>query len=639
MGSALVVCCAMLGTVGGTALASSPDDDAMTPLLKSIRHHQHGHVDGHLPAVQRNVELVGKLDLFGENEQEGRIADVAAFGNYAYLGAFASPNCENPGVYVVDISNPTAPREADFIPTSDPSSFVGEGVQVLNMNTAFFQGPVLIYNNETCLPFGNPVLGDDPRLGLGGPGGATLVDVRDPENWTKLADHVGDNDPPPPGGLPFGTPHNSHSAFGWQQGDKAYMVVVDNGEGGTTDLDIFDITNPRAPVLIVETGMDDWPQVTEDPPPNGNNAFVHDMIVKKVGDRYLMLASYWDGGYVVLDVTNLPEKPTYVGDTDFGAVEPFAGQLGLPANWTPEGNGHQAEFNYDNTMFIGADEDFDPKRLVGKITTGPFANSGFTATQGSDTPQVDEDNPLVGGTKFVGSACGAAPPPSTDRQIALIDRSGTCTFTGKLTTVRAAGYKAGIVFNDQTTDAPNCDAQVNMLAVGDIPFLFVGRADGLRLMGVDPGANSCDVATPAVDPANDRGEGVQVDAFFDGWGYMHLYDAQTMQVLDHWALPESLDPTKASGSGDLSVHEVAMDPTRNRAYVSHYSGGFRVFDFSRRRGIQEVGAYIAEGGSNMWGVEVHQQAGSTTPLVLASDRDSGLWIFRYAPKKGGGRGS
>jgi hypothetical protein len=619
--------------LAGPAGAHHPDD-GVSPLLTATAHHQHGEVDGHLPAVQRNVELVGKLDLFGEEEQQGRIADVASFGDYAYLGAFASPNCEDPGVYVVDISNPGAPREADFIPTSDPSSFVGEGVQILDMNTEFFQGPVLIYNNETCLPFGNPVLGDDPRLGLGGPGGATLVDVRDPENWTKLSDHVGDNDPPPPGGLPFGFPHNTHSAFGWQQDDKAYLVAVDNGEGGETDIDIFDITNPADPVMVAETGMTDFPQVSEDPPPNGNNAFLHDMVVKKVGERYLMLASYWDGGYIVLDVTNLPEKPTFVGDTDFGAVEPFAAQMGLPADWTPEGNGHQAEFNHDNTMFLGADEDFGARRVMGRVTTGTYAGDMFSATQGSNVPQIDDDTSVAGDTDFVGQACTPLPPvPEEENRVALTER-GTCTFTIKTQNIQAAGYDAGIVFNDQATD-PDCDAQVFMLAVGDIPFVFTGRSAGLKLLDVsfeDP------CATPT--PVAADGQGVDMSAVFDGWGYMHLYDANTMEVIDHWALPESLDPMKASGSGDLSIHEVATDPTANRAYVSHYSGGFRVFDFSRKKGIQEVGAYIAEGGNNFWGVEVHPQAGSTTPLVLASDRDSGLWIFRYTgdrTKRGGGK--
>jgi PA domain len=601
-------------------------DGGISPIQAFSKGYQHGGAGGHLPPVQRNVELVGKLDLFQDEEQPGRIADVSSFGNYAYLGAFASPNCEGGGVYVIDISNPRNPQEVDFVPTGDPTSFVGEGVQILNMNTAFFQGPVLIYNNETCAPFGGPVLGDDPRLGLAGPGGATLVDVRDPENWSKLADHVGDNDPPPPGALPSGFPHNSHSAFGWQQGDKAYMVVVDNGEFGTTDIDIFDITNPRAPVMIAETGMEDFPEIQEDPPPNGNNAFLHDMVVKKVGDRYLLLASYWDGGYLILDVTNLPEV-RFLRDTDFGPVEPFSAQLGLAAGVTPEGNAHQAEFNHDNSMFIGTDEDFGPFRFLGTITSGTFQGHTFTGTEGNATPPIDREEGLAGPSQFIGQGCGAGTPAPSPNHIALMER-GTCTFSIKVQTADALGYKAAVIFNDSTTDAPNCDAQLFMLAVGDIPSLFVGRSTALKLLNADPGANSCDTPTPPPG----AGESFDMEAHFDGWGYLHLYDANTMQAIDHYAIPESLDESKADGFGDLSVHEVAMDPVRNRGYISYYSGGFRILDFDARRGIREVGAYIAEGGNNFWGVEVHPQQGSTEPLVLASDRDSGLWIFRF--KKG-----
>ncbi len=604
------------------------------------RDNQDGEATGHLAPVQKNVELVGKLDLFEDREQPGRIADVSSFGNYAYLGAFASPNCENGGVYVVNIADPRAPREVDFIPTSDPTSFVGEGVQVLNMNTEFFRGPVLIYNNETCAPFGGPVLGDDPRLGFAGPGGATLVDVRDPENWKKLADHVGDTDLPPPGALSSGTPHNSHSAFGWQQGDKAYMAVVDNGELGETDIDVFDITNPAAPRMIAETGMAKWPKqdcnpdgadddcpsvVQEDPPPNGNNPFIHDFVVKKVGDRYLLLGSYWDGGYVVLDVTD-PAKPVFLRDTDFGAVEPFSTELGLGAGVTPEGNAHQAEFNHDNSMFIGADEDFGPFRFLGTITSGTFSGDTFTGTEGSATPPIDREEGLDGPTQFIGQGCGTGTPAPSPNHIALMERGG-CTFSIKVQTADALGYKAAVIFNDKATDAPNCDAQLFMLAIGNIPSVFVGRSTGLKLLKTDPGANSCDTPTPS---APRPGESFTLDADFDGWGYLHLYDANTMEAIDHYALPEALDESKADGFGDLSVHEVAMDPSQNRAYISYYSGGFRVLDFSREGGIQEVGAFIDDGGNNIWGVEVH-----TTPegeqLVLASDRDSGLYIFRSPP--------
>lgn len=90
------------------------------------------------------------------------------------------------------------------------------------------------------------------------------------------------------------------------------------------------------------------------------------------------------------------------------------------------------------------------------------------------------------------------------------------------------------------------------------------------------------------------------------------------------------------------------DPRRNKdlAYFSWYSAGLRVATFGRN-GIQEVGHYIAEGGNDFWGVypvcagqcllnEQDQGRGRNNekrPLILASDRDSGLWIFRYTGKE------
>ena len=51
--------------------------------------------------------LIGQpVDLFTLLERPGRVSDVAAHGNYAYLGAFYEPDCAEPGgVFVIDISN------------------------------------------------------------------------------------------------------------------------------------------------------------------------------------------------------------------------------------------------------------------------------------------------------------------------------------------------------------------------------------------------------------------------------------------------------------------------------------------------------------------------------------------------------
>lgn len=72
--------------------------------------------------------------------------------------------------------------------------------------------------------------------------------------------------------------------------------------------------------------------------------------------------------------------------------------------------------------------------------------------------------------------------------------------------------------------------------------------------------------------------------------------------VDTYAIPEGQDPALATGAGDLSVHEVAMDPRpgSSLAYLSYYTGGLRVLEYGKK-GMTEVGAFIADGGNNFWG--------------------------------------
>ena len=93
-----------------------------------------------------------------------------------------------------------------------------------------------------------------------------------------------------------------------------------------------------------------------------------------------------------------------------------------------------------------------------------------------------------------------------------------------------------------------------------------------------PADYTCDAAGGTAVPTavGANGQDVDIEAVFDGWGYVHLYDAGTMQDIDQYYVPESQDPAYASGFGDLSVHEVATDPDQNLAYISYYSAGFRV---------------------------------------------------------------
>ena len=194
-----------------------------------------------------------------------------------------------------------------YIP-SHTDTFSGEGSQVIAMNTPSFKGDLLVYQNEWCPGTTNGV------------GGITLVDVRNPSSPKKLVEGAGDftkKDGTQSKGVPQTRANQTHSAFAWtnKETGKVYVVLVDDME--EDDVDILDITNPSKPKLVSETNLDQFAQL-EQARPHGDSVFSHDMVVKRIGNRDIMLMSYWDGGYVTLDVTN-PATPKPLSDTDFAA--------------------------------------------------------------------------------------------------------------------------------------------------------------------------------------------------------------------------------------------------------------------------------------------------------------------------------
>ncbi|GLZ31974.1 hypothetical protein Lesp02_41620 [Lentzea sp. NBRC 105346] len=579
---------------------------------------QHNGDEGHLPPVNRNVQLVGKGEVTNPagTGNTGRVADVTAFGDYAYLNAFREPTCQKTGVHVMDISNPAAPVEVTsaFIPTSD-GSYVGEGIQVEHIDNAFFTGDLLAHQNETC-PGATPA---PPNLG-----GISLWDVTDPRHPKPVTLHTGDFTNP--AGGTDAAPNQTHSMRMWTNtGDKkTYVVLVDDEE--LTDVDIMDITDPYHPVMVNdELDLSELFGVDQPAPANLTSIFSHDMMITKIGQRYVMNMNYWDGGYVLLDVTDpRPGKVTLIAESDYALLDEE--RLARGQQISPEGNSHQSELSPNKKFLLGTDEDFNPFRVTAKIDSGPYAGTEYVATQASDTPRIDENTTISGPTTYVGDACAALPAGTGT---ALVER-GTCAFQVKLDNIVAAGYTSGIVFQNVRGD---CLGQVTMLAAGNIPFVFVNRTTGLKLLGVAgvTDANACTTATPA----GATGNATTIKAVFDGWGYVRLFGvnvpktgAGSISQIDTYSIPEAQDPAYARGFGDLSVHEVAMDPDNSRiAYISYYAGGFRVVEYGTG-GIQEVGAFIDQGGNNFWGVEVWRDE-TGQKYVLASDRDFGLYVFRY----------
>jgi hypothetical protein len=583
---------------------------------------QHSTSGGHLDPVQEKVTLVGKAEVNNPSGDgnDGRVADVFAHGDHAYLTAFREPTCEQAGVHVMDISDPAAPFEVTdaFIPTT-VGSYAGEGIQVIPMDNQFFTGDLLIHQNETC-PAG------PPPPSVAEKGGINLWDVTDPTEAEPVKLHAGDL----AGGLDAG-PNQTHSMRAWTNAfdGRTYVVLVDDEE--LTDIDILDITDPFHPVLINDDlNLDETPfDVDQASPSNLTASFSHDMMIEKIGQRYVMNMNYWDGGYVLLDVTNPREgHVTLIAESDYPALDEE--RLARGHSISPEGNAHQSELSPNNKFLLATDEDFNPHRVVATITSGPYSGTEYTATSASATPPIEPGTSIIGTPTYVGLGCDPLPPGTG---IALVER-GVCTFQVKLDRIEAAGYTAGIVFNAVRAD---CMAGASMLAEGDIPYVFVNRLTGLQLLGV-AGVNATNACTTASPSAGSTVSSTTIEAVFDGWGFVRLFATEipnqrgqpgSITSIDTYAVPESQDEAFATDHGHLSVHEVAMAPETGLAYISYYAAGFRVVTYGPN-GIQEVGAFIDEGGNNFWGVEVwHDEHG--TEYVLASDRDYGLYIFQYTP--------
>ena len=598
---------------------------------------QHGDTADHLlgPGAWGDIEFLSKVELTATNDL---IADVGLSpdGNYAYLANWGEPDCAansekggvndpDAGIYIVDISDPENPLEVGFIPSSQDSR-AGEGVHVADISTKFFTGTMLATNNEQCGPQGK--------------GGLTLYDVTDPSKPKKISKHFGDRG--------FADVHEIHSVFIWQHGENAYAVIVDNIEW--PDVDILDITNPKRPRLIAEYDLREFGVSQPEIGLADVSTFIHDMVVKEIDGRQIMLVSYWDGGWVLLDVTD-PANAQFLGDTDYEAIDPLLLErtgIALP----PEGNAHQAEFTADNRFFIGTDEDFAPYAvgdfqviIDGQAVTYPSVSVG-----GAAPVTALPDQRLNGPTVYVGYACpdsAPVPPASSigvtlqpgEELIAVVQRGpvgdpsapeDACFPGQKADEAIAAGYDAVVFVNHHAGEA--ADPNIPFCGSGAFTQAVVGVCT--THAAFHDIFDSTSTEYPEANPALGQvGHDVDVDSIFDGWGYVHLFDANTLEDLDQFAIPEAHMEEFAFGFGDLSVHEVATHPTQwDQAYLSYYSGGIRSLEIqcadendTSTCELVETGGYLDPQGNDFWGVEVFVRDGRT--LVFGSDRDSGLWIF------------
>ena len=347
---------------------------------------QHGPVSQHLPAVRENIELVGRMSVDTPDQYKldpltldpdtsqpdvvpGQIADVAVYKNAAYLMSWSEPSCKRGGFFSVDISNPAEPRQLAFVPAL-PDTYHGEGAHAITLNTGGVPGR-RARRQQRALRRPDGV------------GGFDLYDVTDPAAPGRSSRARGDQSPD--GG---GTGGQDPAARRELQPLDLHLAGRPAGvrrDRRTTprshDVDIFDITDPRAPEHIADLDLDaSWPprrastsrttrQRQRDlPPRHGRQADR-----RRADDARLLL-----GRGLRAARRQRPGEPEAHRRHGLRRPDRPATDAGLEP---PEGNGHQAEFSHDNRFVLAADEDFSTYRhATFEITSGP--NAGPYAVRG-----------------------------------------------------------------------------------------------------------------------------------------------------------------------------------------------------------------------------------------------------------------
>ena len=185
------------------------------------------------------------------------------------------------------------------------------------------------------------------------------------------------------------------------------------------------------------------------------------------------------------------------------------------------------------------------------ITGGAAHGNEFTAIQAGDAKAIDTKTAVVGPTQFLGLACERVPAAGAaqDRR----DRTRRLRLPGQGRPGQGRRLHPVIVFN--RTGEDGCETLVNMLAVTDIPAIFVSRTDGFRILGAVArrlhvrqhrgGRWDADAAPGPAQPVN-------ISAKFDGWGYTHMYratpnSAKKLPEVAIYAPPENQDPGARRG--------------------------------------------------------------------------------------------
>ena len=299
--------------------------------------------DGAKAGSAWNMAVVGHDSIGGR----GFNADVWVHAGYAYIGHWGfqdwatgndrfCPEGPASGVAVIDVRNPSSPTRAATL--QNPANTSAEDVVAYRARYGAFAGRhIAAAGIQTC----------GSRFDLSIPRGLMLWDVTDPTHPVEVG--IYDSGCCTRGVHEFEIGHRADlgRTFAYVSVPFSERAEASSPSGtrdrlGRGDARIIDITDPAHPFEVSTFGIKKDLGLD---PAAGQGCFAisygHGMTPS--ADGKLLFLSYWDAGFIALDVTK-PATPKFLSQTRY-------------ARWE-DGDAHSASYDDTRKLLFSADEDF-----------------------------------------------------------------------------------------------------------------------------------------------------------------------------------------------------------------------------------------------------------------------------------------
>lgn len=336
--------------LAAVTMAASPDDELFPDEQQRLKESQTSYQSGTKSGSALNMVAVGQASL----DDRGFNGDVFVYRGFAYVGRWGFFDSSHPqfcpegGIAVIDVNDPAHPVQVANLEVLGASH---EDVVVYTARYGPLAGhDIAAVGLQVCDVFRtSPAAAGKRGLGLWDvttPSAARLLSVLDTGCCTRGFHE-----------LEVGDRSDLRKTFVYASLPFAERFESDGvtlrDRAGRGEAWIVDVTDPAHPAFVSSFGIRKDLGLN---PHAGQGCFAagfgHGMDPSEDGKT--LFVSYWDAGYIALDVSN-PARPRFLGKTTYAPNE--------------DGDAHSSSYDDARQLLFTADEDF--------CKTGPGIETGW----------------------------------------------------------------------------------------------------------------------------------------------------------------------------------------------------------------------------------------------------------------------